>query len=327
MWTFPGFFSSISGMSHISDLLSRIKLAEQKKDLPPGLTAAVDSSKRRSSGRRRVVLLGSSVALAIALGILTLYAAGRLKGGPQGVQAVPVGQAVVPAAVSAIQGSPESPVVKHNAASSARQEKDRRLSAQAAGKAVAARQEKALAAGSSSASRSTEKGAEDAARDESGPSKEQDRPGSRADRIAHELYLASNYERAGDDASAIASYRKAIELDAGNYKAMNNVASILLKAGSTAEAVPYLKDSLSVQDSYVPSLVNMGIALARQGSVSEAEVYFSKALSIEPASVPALLNMAVLCERSGRKELAAEYYGKLRSFGHPEGAAGLNRLR
>lgn len=315
-------------MSHISDLLSRIKLAEQKKGLPPGLTAAVDSSKRRSSGRRRVVLLISSVVFAIALGILTLYAAGRLKGVPQGVQAVPAGQSVVPVAVSAIKGSPESPVVKHNAVSSVRPEKDRTPSAQAAGKiAVAAKKEKALAVGPSFASRSTEKGAEDAVRDESGPSEEQDRPGSRADRIAHELYLASNYERAGDDSSAIASYRKAIELDAGNYKAMNNIASILLKAGSTAEAVPYLKDSLSVQDSYVPSLVNMGIALARQGAVSEAEVYFSKALSIEPASVPALLNMAVLCERSGRRELAAEYYGRLRSFGHPEGAAGLNRLR
>jgi len=155
----------------------------------------------------------------------------------------------------------------------------------------------------------------------------QERSASREDRVAHELYLASNYERAGDDSNAIASYRKAVELDPGNYKAKNNIASILLKAGSTAEAVPYIKDSLGIQDGYVPALVNMGIALARQGAAPEAEDYFSKALSIEPSSVPALLNMAVLCERSGRDELAAVYYGKLRSFGHPEGASGLNRLR
>jgi tetratricopeptide (TPR) repeat protein len=316
-------------MSHISDLLSRIKQAEQKKGVPPGLTAAIDSSKRRSSGSRRAVLLGCSVAFAIALGIFTLYAAVSLKDKPQDPQAVPAGQPDSFAAVATIKDRPDSPVVKQNAASSARQEKNKTLSAQAAEKAAVAPIEKAapVPAGAASDMRASDKSREEPARDVRARAEEQDNSGSRADKIAHELYLASNYERAGDDASAIASYRKVIELDPGNYKAMNNIASLLLKAGSTAEAMPYLKESLRVQGSYVPVLVNMGIALAREGALPEAEMHFSKALAIEPASEAALMNMAVLCENSGRKELAREYYERLRSFGHPQGAAGLNRLR
>lgn len=312
-------------MSHISDLLSKIKQADQKKGVPPGLTAAIGSSKRRSSGRRRAVLLASSVAFAIALGIFTLYVAVSLKD-KQGLPPAPAGQpALTPGA--AVKDKPESLVVKPGSASSVSQKKINTPSAQAALKAASVIEEKApAAADAGSSAYEPHAGVETPAKDAYKPS-EDEALGSIADKVAHELYLASNYERVGDDASAIASYRKALQLEPGNYKAMNNIASILLKAGSIAEAVPYLKDALRARVSYVPALVNMGIALARGGAADEAETHFSKALSIEPANEAALLNMAVLYENSGRKELAREYYGRLRSLGYPQGAPGLNRLR
>ncbi|OGP15667.1 MAG: hypothetical protein A2052_07330 [Deltaproteobacteria bacterium GWA2_54_12] len=317
-------------MSRISDLLSRIKQAEQKNGVPPGLTAAFDSSKRRSSGTRRAVLLVSVVALAIALGIATLYIAGALKNRTQGLQAAPAEQAGSLSAAAVIKDRPDSPAARQSEPPAERQEKIKPPAFQSVPKGEVASIEKASPVPPVAASSAYEpdRGVDTPAKAaDNAPSGEQDHSGSRADKLAQELYLARNYERAGDNGSAVASYRKAIELDAGNYKAMNNIASILLKAGSTAEAVPYLKDSLSVQDSYVPALVNMGIALAREGDAAEAEAHFSKALSIEPANEAALLNMAVLYENSGRVELAREYYGRLRSLGHKQGAAGINRLR
>lgn len=314
-------------MSHIFDLLSRVKQAEQKKGVPPGLMASMDSSRRRSSFSVRVVLLISCVLFAVALGVFTLFLAGSFKGRQPEFEAAPTAQPIV-APVAAIRDKPRSTVSRQNAASSERQEKVIKPSAQAAQGAPAVKEENAqVTSVTAQDTRAPEREKEEALKADSRQIGGEERSASRADRVAHELYLASNYERAGDGASSIASYRKAIELDPGNYKAMNNIASILLKAGSTPEAVPYIKDSLSIQDGYVPALVNMGIALARQGAASEAEAYFGKALSIEPSSVPALLNMAVLCERSGRDELAAGYYGRLKSLGHPEGASGLNRLR
>jgi len=308
-------------MSQITDLLSRVKQAEQKKGVPPGLAAAMDSPARRKPGKRRAVLLGSSVVLAVALGVFTLYVAGSLEkrapgAAPEAVQLV----AAPPASVQKSQ--PVSPLPEKRAAAVKLAEKGGQV--------------KAVSNSSSAVKEEMTAGAqpEGAGPVDPGPQKAVDdgsltheRAASAADRAAHELYLAGNYERAGDDAGAIASYAKAIELDPGNYRAMNNIASILLKAGSTAEAVPYLKDALAARPDYVPALVNMGIARAGQGGAQEAEVWFGKALSIEPSSVPALLNMAVLYERSGKKELAGEYYGKLKSLGHPEGAAGLKRLR
>lgn len=308
-------------MSQITDLLSRVKQAEQKKGVPPGLTATVDSSRRRPPGKRRAFLLGVSVVLAVALGVFTLFVAGSLK--KSSPVAVPEAVQPVDTAPSAAQKSPPvSPVSKKKAVAVKHPEKDGQSQA-ASNTALAVKKEKAAGEQPSGAV-PVNPGAQKAIEAES---LVHERAGSTADRAAHELYLAGNYERAGDDASAIASYAKAIELAPGNYKAMNNLASILLKAGSFAEAVPYLKDALAARADYVPALVNMGIARAGQGSEQEAEAWFGKALAIEPSSVPALLNMAVLYERSGKKELAGEYYGKLKSLGHPEGAAGLKRLR
>lgn len=315
-------------MSHITDLLSRIKQAERKKGVPPGLTADISLSKRRSAGTKRSVLLLSSVAFAIALGVVTLYTVDALKNRTPAPRAVPAGQATVLSAVAVERDRADSPAFRQSKPIAARQKKIKTPAPQSASEDEAALIEKAASAPPAAAPFEPDRGAEIPVKTaDKAPSGELDHSGSRADKLAQELYLAGNYERAGDNASAVASYRKAIELDAGNYKAMNNIASILLKAGSTAEAVPYLRDSLGIQDSYVPALVNMGIALARQGAAAEAEAHFSKALSIEPANEAALLNMAVLYENSGRMELAREYYGRLRSLGHPQGAAGIKRLR
>lgn len=273
--------------------------------------------------------MASSVVSAVVLGLFTLYVAGSLKDKPQALQVPSAGQVDSLAAGSAVDEKPVNPVVKRKTESTVSLKKTEKPPVETAVKAASAViREKAPAAPAATPSAyEPESGVETLAKEAGkAPAGEQDYP-DRADKLAHELYLAGNYERAGDHASAIESYRKALQLDPGNYKAMNNIASIFLKAGSTAEAVPYLKDSLRVQDSYVPAIVNMGIAFAREGSLADAEAHFRKALAIEPSSELALLNMAVLCENDGRKELAREYYGRLRSFGHPQGAAGLDRLR
>lgn len=323
-------------MSNISDLLSRLRKAGHKTGVPPGLAAGMGASRARSS-RRFAVLVGASAAGAVVLGILTLFVVGSMKDDGRISQPGPAEQPVPSVAMVDADGA-----IKARPA--ARPDKD--ISTEPAppvSRAAAAPVEKApsLPPGATVKEqvRQTQAREQAQARPQP-PSAEpapapsaaaaptgQDSPAADADRLAQELYLARKYEQEGDRARALASYRKVLEIDPANYRAMNNVASLLLEVGSTGEAVRYLGEALGVKGGYVPALVNMGIALARQGDASGAEDYFKRALSIEPASLPALLNMAILCENSGRKEEAREFYGRLRVMGHPQGAAGLDRLR
>jgi Tfp pilus assembly protein PilF len=140
------------------------------------------------------------------------------------------------------------------------------------------------------------------------------------------LYLARDYESRRDYPKAITSYKKVLTIEHGNYRIMNNIASILIRLNSPEEAKTYLQMAFNIKDDYVPALINMGIALAKLNKKEEAEKFLLRAQSLEPDNRYSLLNIATFYEKTGNFEKAREYYLKLKRLGDVQGNIGLKRI-
>lgn len=62
-----------SHMSLLSDILSKIKQPEPVREVPPGLRSTVISFQKKDSRKRRMILLGVIIILAIGSGFITFY--------------------------------------------------------------------------------------------------------------------------------------------------------------------------------------------------------------------------------------------------------------
>ncbi len=140
------------------------------------------------------------------------------------------------------------------------------------------------------------------------------------------LYTARTYESKNDYHQALLNYKKAMEIDPGNYIIMNNISSVLIHLGSFEESIKYAKDALTIKKDYVPSLINIGIAYIRLNNPAEGEAYLSKALSIEPSNSYALLNLGLLYEKRGDNDRAYGYFSKLSEMGDIQGHLGIARI-
>lgn len=146
------------------------------------------------------------------------------------------------------------------------------------------------------------------------------------EQVSNLLYLARNYEQSGDFSKAVESYKKVLQIDPQNYKAMNKIAALFIKMNLWNESLGYLKNSLKLKDNYVPSLINLGIVYAKTGKDSEAERSFLRAISLDEDNHSAIFNIAVLYENQGAYDKALGYYKKLKNLGDKEGINGLQRL-
>lgn len=140
------------------------------------------------------------------------------------------------------------------------------------------------------------------------------------------ISAAQTYESRRDYHNALASYKKALNLDPGNHFILNNIASVLLTMGSYNEAIPYLNKVLSIEKDYLPALINLGIAHAMLGNFQESETYLAKALAIEPSNASALLNSAILYERQAKNDKAYAFFYKLSQSGNIQGYLGIARI-
>lgn len=308
-------------MSHLTDLLSKIKQAEPKKELPPGLLDTIESLKKKDPVRRRVFFFAFLLSAALVLGLFASFLAGRLK----------TALKVMPAPLS--KGPSVQP--HFQAGQAAQQNKAQGPVLPFLPSAAPASAENGAAQGAETAETETPFASEPLSdgRAQNRPERprrtapeEKVSPKADPEEIAGLLYLARGYELRGEFSSAVESYKKALFLDPADYRAMNNIASLYIRMSSPGQAIAYLEECVKLKDDYLPALVNLGIAKAETGKNREAESSFLKALSFDGSNREALFNIAVLYEKTLEFEKARGYYERLDSLGDPKGAKALERL-
>jgi Flp pilus assembly protein TadD len=96
--------------------------------------------------------------------------------------------------------------------------------------------------------------------------------------------------RLGRIDQAIEYYRKSLELDPGNAKAHNNLASALSEQGKLDEAVSEFRQALKLKPDFKEAHANLSFTLFRKGEYASAwhEVHLARKYGAAPN--PGLLN-------------------------------------
>lgn len=146
-----------------------------------------------------------------------------------------------------------------------------------------------------------------------------------AARDAH-LYAARAAEQIQDWKSALASYRKALEIDPGNYKILSNTAAALNNLGMFDDGARQAEKALEKKPDYVPALINAAIGNSSKGNTQKALRYFSAASALEPGNRSLVFNLGILHERAGNLDDAQAAYRQLASNGDPQALQGVGRI-
>lgn len=140
------------------------------------------------------------------------------------------------------------------------------------------------------------------------------------------LYAARSAEQAGDWKAALASYRRAQELDPGNYRIMSNTAAALNNLGLYEEGGREAERALRLKPDYLPALVNAAIGHSSTGNAPRARRLFNSALALDPGNRSVTLNLGILDERSGNLDEALATYRQLANAGDPAALEGMARV-
>lgn len=140
------------------------------------------------------------------------------------------------------------------------------------------------------------------------------------------LYAARSAEQKSDWKSALTSYRKAQEVDPGDYKLMSNVAAVLNNLGLFDEGVLEAERALAKKKDYVPALINAAIGYSSKGNTQKALRYFTYASALDPSNRSLVINMGILHERAGNLDDALATYSRLADDGDPLALHGMARV-
>lgn len=140
------------------------------------------------------------------------------------------------------------------------------------------------------------------------------------------LYAARSAEQASDWKSALANYRKAQEIDPGNYKISSNMAAVFNNLGMFDEGVQEAERALGRKPDYVPALINAAIGYSSKGNIRRAVRLFTSASAIDPGNRSLVINLGILHERSGNLDEAQATYRPLANAGDPQALEGLGRI-
>lgn len=321
-------------MSLISDLLSKVKKQEPRRDVPPILKDEVlqSAAGRRTRKRLTIALVCAIVLVAAGFGVLTIVES--LKGPsllvrapvttPPAVQSVPpTTMSVTPpqaeirtsAAAPAGINASENAIKSERGKDSAQHIRQKKVTTKKYAEPIKPEAKSKLRGMKQEVTAAGENTEMDKA---SGSTTRQDKDIN--------LYMARTYEAQRNYGQAIAHYKRALSIEPKNYVIMNNIAGMLIYMGSYKEAIQYAEKALNIRKNYVSSLINIGIGYGYLGNNSESEGYFRKALTIEPSNRHAILNLGLLYEKQGTFDMAGHYYQKLSEAGDAQGYLGLARI-
>ncbi|MEW6740738.1 MAG: tetratricopeptide repeat protein [Nitrospirota bacterium] len=331
-------------MSLLADLLSKVKYKSasvgegRKTDVPPDLKRVVSSSAEKEATKKRILILSVLVLLAIVAGVGAVYLM-ELYIKPSAKKRIakttaPTQIETRPALPEVESPKPQAPATKPKPsetkpkAAKPKPAKEIPKQKPEQKKTPEPKIEEKKIAEEQRPEPKAEPKAENFQKDaEKKPAIAQEpQPKPQDSQKDVYLYTARTYESKKDYHQALLNYKKAIEIDPGNYIIMNNISSVLIHLGSFEESIKYAKNVLAIKKDYVPSLINIGIAYIRLNNPAEGEAYLSKALSIEPSNSYALLNLGLLYEKRGDNDKAYGYFSKLSEMGNIQGHLGIARI-
>lgn len=323
-------------MSLLSDLLSKIKHPEPRKDVPPGLRNTISGIKKKELNKRRIIILSVFVAIVLSSVFVTAYLAQTFLTGEvwkgkgearkitevkedlsseqtdRNVEVLPTPS--VKTEKPFISTATEKPLITMVKPGSRKKEKPKRKSSPSI-------ERKPLGIPEIVNQKEIPK-----AKDVVGEQVDSSSEIRNSEMKEVYLYMGESYEKKGDNSNAISSYKKVLDIEPKNYKVMNKIAYIFIRIASHREALKYLENALDIRQDYVPVLINAGTVYAKEEKFTDAEKYLLKALSIEEVNQTALFNLALLYEKQGRYDLAQQYYSRLKGLGNKEGRLGLERI-
>lgn len=313
-------------MSLLSELLSKIRTIQPRKDAPPGLRNTISLLKGKEAVNKRLILLTVFVIIAVISGFITVSFIGQITGKKEtsrdsniSIQEIKSrAQKQEPKIQDVKTQVPAPPPPPAPAADMKPETKSAKSETIVPSKKEIRRKKKPVSFKGRALNKEKQKIAAEPPVN--------NKPAVDSPEKDSYLYIANTFETKKDYPRAIASYKEVLLLEPGNYRVLNNIASLLVRANSFEEAKAYSQMTLNIKKDYVPGLINMGIALAGLKEPS-SEGYFLQALQLEPDNRYALLNLAILFEKQGNYKKAAECYSKLQSLGVAEGRTGLQRLQ
>lgn len=114
--------------------------------------------------------------------------------------------------------------------------------------------------------------------------------------------LAVLYDRQGEDARALAEYRRALEKSPQNTDLLNDFGYFHYTRGNCSEAEKLLRQATQHEPCHPRAWINLGMALGTQGQFDASFAAFAKVVT--PAEARA--NVAVLQARYGRADEARQ---------------------
>jgi tetratricopeptide (TPR) repeat protein len=117
-------------------------------------------------------------------------------------------------------------------------------------------------------------------------------------------YLADRARGLGDASTAVELYRRAREVDPGNFRIPLNLGIALNESGNPAAAVDAYNASLAMDGAQPLTLVNLGIALAARNDIAGAMAAYRRALALNPREPLAYFNLAAIHAGQGAADSA-----------------------
>ncbi len=132
----------------------------------------------------------------------------------------------------------------------------------------------------------------------------------RKDRSAAQADLGSAYLREGSTESAITTFREAVRLDPGNWKAWNHLGLALGIKGRIEDAEKAFKKAVRLADGQAEAHLNYGVLLYQVERWEEAVAQYELALEDVTYRKPALIlnDMGLALHAQGLDERAVEVY-------------------
>jgi len=126
--------------------------------------------------------------------------------------------------------------------------------------------------------------------------------------MSEALTSALTHRREGRLRDAIASYRRALEIDPDSSEALNELGTLLQDQGNLDEAEECFRRALSVNENLAQAHSNLGRVLKVRGRLDEAIACYQRALVLNPQLAEAFNNLGNALWQQRNPEQAIECY-------------------
>jgi Flp pilus assembly protein TadD len=122
--------------------------------------------------------------------------------------------------------------------------------------------------------------------------------------------LGIAYGHARRPADAMRMFTRAIELDATDGLAHQNIGTLQLQANDLKNAEASLRRALAIDPTLAGAHTSLGVVLAQTGRAAEAIDEWKRAVDLDPTDFDGLFNLTLELVKQGRMDEARNYGGK-----------------